>query len=314
MAEEWDFVHSVDKKFSTGWVDDQNAVDAVMAELPQPMFSDTGLDSISLDELPKEVIPNKFAQKIVGQPTLKIFNQGSVGSCVGHGSSRASEITNLVEIANGDNEDFKYISRLVMYGGSRVNVNSGRSPFRSDGSVGAWAAKFANQFGELAMEKYLDGKYDLSVYTASICREWGAMGVPKDLLPLAAEHKVASVTMVTNVDEARKALFNGHGISVCSNQGFNTKRDRNGVCSPSGSWAHCLAIIGYLHLGNDLYFMIENSWGDYLKGSPAPAYCNDGTFLAKADVVNKMLGQKDSFAYAGVAGWKRKDNIDWNNW
>jgi hypothetical protein len=309
MAEDWDFI--VDGKYSTGWIDDQEAVAEVMSELPQPMFQDTGLGDISLNDLPKEVIPNKFAQSVISEPWLKLFNQGSVGSCVGHGSSRAAEITNLCEIANGDNEELKYISRMVVYGGSRVNVNGGRSPFRSDGSVGAWAAKWCNQFGLLAMEKYLD-KYDLSVYSPSICREWGAMGVPKDLLPLAKEHFVSAVTMVTNVDDARKALFNGHGISVCSNQGFNVKRDRNGICSPSGSWSHSMAIIGYLHIGDVLYFLIENSWGDYLKGSPAPVNSNDGTFLAKADVVQKMLSQKDSFAYAGVNGFKRKDNIDWN--
>lgn len=308
----WDFVEHDDQKFYTGWIDDQEAVQATLASMPQPMFSDTGLDSISLDDLPKECVPNKFSQKVIGQPTLKIFNQGSVGSCVGHGASRASEITNLCEIANGDAEEFTYISRLAMYAGSRVNVNGGRSPFRSDGSIGAWAGKFATDYGELAMQKY--GKYDLTVYTPSICREWGAMGVPKELLPEAAQHKVSLCTLVTKVEDAQKALFNGHGISVCSNQGFNMGRDRNGVCSPSGSWAHAMAIIGYLHLTDVLYFIIENSWGDYLKGSPAPANCNDGTFLARADVVGKMLAQKDSFAWAGINGWKRKDGLDWNNW
>lgn len=306
MSDDFDFITPYG--FHTGWVDDQNAVAAVMAELPQPMFGDTELSDIKLEDLPKECNLNKFTKKAIGADVLKVMNQGSTGSCVGFGHSRASEMTNIVEIATGDPEEFKWISRYIVYGGSRVNVNGGRSPFRSDGSVGAWAAKWTTTGGLLDMAKY--GQYDLSTYSPSTCREWGSMGVPEELVKLCNEHKVAAATMVTNVDDARRALANGHAIAVCSNQGFSMRRDSNGVCSPSGSWAHCMAIIGYVFIGNDLYFYIENSWSDYLKGSPAPALANDGTFLARADIVNRMLGQKDSFAYAGVSGWKRK-GIDW---
>lgn len=295
----------------TGWIDDPDAVRVAVADMGCPDIHDLPICEIPIAELPKEVNLYKFCQLATGKPLLEVRNQGQVGSCVGHGAARAVELTNIVEIGTGDEEEFRLLSRPIIYGGSRVNVNGGRSPFRSDGSVGAWAAKWCTKFGVIDMAKH--GSWDLSVYSEAQCREFGSKGVPKELLDLADDHLVASTAIVTTADDAMKALANGHGISVCSTQGFSKRRDSNGVCAPQGSWAHCMAIVGYRHINGRLHFAIENSWGSsYMSGS-APEGYNAGTFLANADTVHRMLSMRDSFAFSGLSGWRKKmDELDWS--
>lgn len=294
-----------------GWVDDPDAVRVAVAEMGCPDVSDTAICEIPVSELPKEVNLYQFCQGVTGKPYLDVRNQGSVGSCVGHGTARGIEGSYIVECHLGlQTEEFKLLSRPVIYGGSRVDVNGGRSPFRSDGSVGAWAAKFVSMFGVIDEAKY--GKYDLSRYSEDMCRQMGSAGVPRELLDVCKSHLVAKAAIVTTADDAQKALASGYGIAVCSNQGFSKRRDANGVCSPSGSWAHCMAIVGYRLINGKLYFVIENSWAAWNTG-PKPEGYNDGCFLASADVVHRMLAMKDSFAFSGVEGWKRRvDDIDWS--
>lgn len=298
-------------KFYTGWVDDQEAVGQVVAQMQYTDIAQTPIGDIPLEQLPKECFLWLHCNKAMGQHDLKVENQGNVGSCVSFGTARAIEYTNIVEIANGDPEEFKYLNRPIIYGGSRFEIggNNQRSPFRGDGSIGAWAAKWATNFGVLDQAVY--GKYDLTQYSPTICREWGSKGIPNDLEPLCAMHKISNATLVKTVEDAIRALSNGFAFSICSNQGFNTRRDSNGVCQPSGSWAHCMMCKGYTYINNVLHFVIENSWGTYMgTGNPVSQGCNLGSFMCKDTVMASILRQNDSWAFAGLAGFNRKD-IDW---
>lgn len=74
-----------------------------------------------------------------------------------------------------------------------------------------------------------------------------------------------------------------------------------------------MSLTGVHHINDVLYFFVENSWGNYMGSSnPAPFNANLGTFLAKGDVVAKMLKMNDTFAYAGYTGFEKKDNLDWS--
>jgi hypothetical protein len=239
-----------------------------------------------------------------------VANQGSLGACVGFGTVCAIQLTNIVEIGNGDAETFKYLSPSITYAGSRVEANGGSSPFRGDGSTGALAAKFSTKWGIL--DKGVYGKYDLNKYDIPLTRTWASTGIPDELETFIKQHPISNATLVTTIEEAQKALAQGYGISVCSSQGFNTKRSADGICAPSGSWMHCMNSPGYIYIGNELYFYIENSWGNYMgEGNPAPNNANLGTFLAKADVFLRMLGMRDSYAYSGVSGFASK-KLDWD--
>lgn len=305
-----DIIDYLGENYYTGWDDKPDLTAEIVASLPEPTIGDTAIGDMPISDLPKEVALWKFFSKVAGSPVWKIENQGSVGSCVSFGTCRAIEASNVVEIANGEPETFKYLCRPIVYGGSRVEANGGRAAFRSDGSTGSLAAKWSTLWGNLPQEKIAG--FDLSIYTPSLCREWGATGVPNALETYCKEHPTRACTLVTNVEEAQKALANGYGINVCSSQGFNTKRSADGICAPSGTWNHSMCITGYTHIKDVLYFFIENSWGAYMGDkNPAPLGANIATFLAKGDVVNSMLARRDSFAYAGFKGFIRND-LDWS--
>mgnify|MGYP002136605185 CR=1 FL=1 len=127
----------------------------------------------------------------------------------------------------------------------------------------------------------------------------------------AKKHPVKGIAQVRNAAEAQKALASGYPIAVCSNQGFAMGRDAEGFCRAQGSWAHCMAVVGYQTSGARKGFFILNSWGGSAhtgpigKGSPSPA-----GFWAEWSVVDRMLQANDSWAFSDVKGFPAR-RIDW---
>jgi hypothetical protein len=205
------------------------------------------------------------------------------------------------------NEEFKDIAEEVTYAGSRVEIGKGR--ISGDGSVGAWAAQFVQKWGVVAREVH--GKYDLTNYDQARCRAWGRTGVPDDLEPTARNHPVSSITQIKTLDELKKALSQGYGVAVCSDQGFSYQRDARGVARAQGSWAHCMCIDGYHTDENGkLFFHIENSWGDKTHTGPT-GWGNPSTagFWADSATVQRMLNAGDTWAFSGVKGFPARESI-----
>lgn len=292
--------------YSFGWVRDDNEVKAVASTLPFQVFADTPAGQVVADP------PDRFYQWEVWKkhdprgPPAK--NQGSVGSCVSFGTNNAIARTLVCQIVMmRANEELKDIAEEVTYAGSRVEIGGGK--IRGDGSVGAWAAQFVKNYGVVSREKH--GKYDLSNYDQARCRQWGQSGVPDDLEPIAREHPVKEITLVKSLDELKKAISQGYGVAVCSNQGFSMTRDSRGVAKVQGSWAHCMCIDGY-HTDTDgrVYFHIENSWGPDAHRGPV-GWGNPSTagFWAEAAVVQRMLNAGDTWAFSGVRGFPARESV-----
>lgn len=285
-----------------GWVNDPVEVQAVVATLPFKDFGDTPAAGFAADQLPDHACLWDFAIQVTGSH-LPPKNQGQVGSCVSFGCATAIEYTLCAEIANGSPEEFKPLVEEIIYGGSRVEVGKGRLG-RGDGSVGVWAAEFVNKYGILDRGVFLDGKYDLTKYSESRCRQYGSAGVPDDLEPIVKKFPVKSFVPVKNWDDFKKAIVQGYGISIASDQGFSMRRNKNGTCDAKGSWAHQMAGISYCKIDGDEYGFIENSWGLYL-GTDNIGLHNPPPqgFYAHWKTIDGMLKQGDSFAYSGVTGF-----------
>ena len=290
-----------------GWVSDPEASEEVANEQPYLSFADTPAGK-SQDALPKFAYL-WHAEKLITGKNPRSKNQGSVGSCVSFGTNNAVHRTMAVQIAIFKApEELLDIVEEVTYAGSRVEVGKGR--ISGDGSVGAWAAKFVKEWGVVARGKH--GTFDLTEYDPSRCRAWGRTGVPPEVEALAKEHPVKEITLVTNWEQAKKALANGYAMAVCSNQGFDSKRDANGVKQPRGSWAHCMCLDGY-HVTDDgkEYGHIENSWG--ARDSEGPVGWGDPAssgFWAEKTVIERMLRAKDTWAFSAVRGFPARQ-IDW---
>lgn len=299
-----------DGTINAGWVKDDDAVKAVADTLPFRVFADTPAGRQAAE------LPDHFYQWEVYRkqdprgPPLR--NQGPIGSCVGNGTASAAVRTLACQIVlNGTNEELKDVSVEAIYGGSRVEIGKGRLG-RGDGSVGAWAAKWVQEYGLIPAEKVTGttGKvYDLSSYDVSRCRDWGNRGVPDDLEPLAKSHPIKDITLVKTVEELKKAIAQGYGVAVCSDQGFAMQRDARGIAQPRGSWAHCMCFDGYHVEGGRLYFHIENSWGPSAMTGPVGWGNPDtGGFWVESATAQRMLNAGDTWALSGAKGFPARDS------
>lgn len=289
-----------------GWIEDKDAVAQVVAGLAVKSFGTTEAGLVAEDQLPDHVYTWQHWPKVTGGE-IPNKNQGSVGDCTGFGTATAIETTMVGAIANGKPERFKRVCEEALYAGARVQI--GHNQIRGDGAVGAWVARYVQQWGITPREPVAG--IDLTLYSEARARDWGRTGAPGGVLIDAKEHPVRDITQVLNWGEAKRALASHYGVAVCSNQGFTMTRDSSGVCRPSGQWAHCMALIGYHVEGGREYGFIMNSWGPTAFSGPtgwgnAPA----GGFWAESGVIDRMLKQNDSWTFSDVKGFPRKV-IDW---
>ncbi len=294
-----------------GWVDDPEQVEAIAVEQEFQSFADTPAGMVSLGELPKQVFLWKIHNTVTGKDPDE-ENQGNFGSCVGFGTVAGVEATMVYQIFTGAHEEWKELSQEIVYGGSRVEIGKGRLG-RGQGSIGAWAAQFVKQYGVLPRGLY--GKWDLRKYSIPLCSDFGINGVPNELESQIKEHPIKDIVQVKSWEDAKKALAQGMGIAICSNQGFSMKRDAKGRCAPMGRWAHCMALWGYNTDGSEMGW-IKNSWGASAttgpRGAGDPPLCG---FWADASVIDGMLRQNDSWAFGNAKGFPRQnvDLIDWSS-
>jgi len=289
-----------------GWIDDPQAVQAVLQSLPQPLFADAG-DHL-MDAPAEDVFLWDAARRVTGGQ-LPAHDQDGVGCCVGEGFSSAVEYLQCVEIAlGGEPEEFAPISSEAVYALSRVEIGGGR--IFGDGSVGAWAARAVREFGLLP--RRLIGPYDLTRFDPSRAREWGRRGLPGNLEPEARRHPVRTVSLVRSFIEARAALAHGYPVAVCSDQGFTLERDADGFCAPRGRWGHCMCFIGATSEPRAGLCCLQ-SWGANVPSGPIglgdhPAWA----FWVDAGVADRMLRQGDSWALSAFDGFPAR-KLQWTS-
>ena len=301
---------------ATGWINAPGWVDDALQVMPTPFICDTQYyhDLKKLSQGHVDIKPWELEIKALGK-RLPAHYQAR-GTCVSQGFSRAVQFVSLVDMVLG-NQPEEWIARVhpgSIYAASRVEIGGGE--ISGDGSVGAWAARAVSELGVLYRIKYLNGKYDLTADQDELFSvEWGkrGRGVPDDLEPSMREHPISDASMVTSADEFVLLQYDCKPVPICSNRGFTTKRDAQGFCKPSGTWNHCMLAFGLLKIkGGRLGAIIWQSWG---KDSPTgpdkitletgeEVQLSEGTFLVELDVINKMLGQEDSFALTGIKGWE----------
>ena len=304
MSDALDELQVIEGLYTPGWVDDPEEVVGVISQQPFPIFSATPAGEAA-DE-PDQVFGWKLYERVTGSKWPS-GAQGSVGSCVSWGTAAAVTLTQCAEIAAGQPESFTPIAQEPIYALSRVEI--GKRRIRGDGSVGAWAADAVKTYGVIARGKY--GGIDLTEYSAARCKTWGWDGLPDELEPVARRHPVRAFSLVRTAQDARRALANGYGVSVCSNQGFRLVRDEQGYCAARGTWAHCMALIGYQR-GTRPGFFIQNSWGSSVYSGPMGAGDGPaGGFWADEHVVERMLAQGDSYAFSDLAGFEAR-HVDWS--
>ena len=300
-----------------GWVDRPTDVAAIINQLDQPVFAHAaGPETMATEH--RDIFAWEQGEEPFLGHRLPAHEQ-TIGDCVSHGTTRACQdivFTQLAKIgARAEDEPILGLELATepTYALSRVEIGGGR--IRGDGSVGAWGADAVVKFGLLQRTKY--GEFDLSQYSGSKARSWGApgRGLPDELEPIAMQRPIKTTSFVQTDDEAKAALYNMYYLAVCSNRGFKTRRDQYGFCDPSGSWAHCMEVRGICLAKRSGQFVlavvIQQSWGNSPTGPDEVELKNgrkvkmpQGCFLCEMDVFYRdMLRARDTFAFSHAQGF-----------
>ena len=229
------------------------------------------------------------------------LNQQDCGSCVAFGASLSCDILMAIDIVeNRKQAPQGRTDPMTIYWGSRVEVGGGR--VIGQGSIGVWAAKWLKQWGGLEQRKYPSA--DLTKYSPSVCCGPNARrGVPDDLEPIARNYPVKSYAQVRTFEEAVAAVDSGYPVTIASNQGFRMTLDSQGFATPSGTWNHQMAIVGY-DLEPVECCWVANSWGPCYTGGPAG--WNPAVKKVRKATINRMLSQGDSWAFSDFVSWAPK--------
>lgn len=167
-----------------------------------------------------------------------------------------------------------------IYGGARVEVDNQGRPLRSGkgGTYGAAAAKWVTSKGGLLLRadySLVTGnqEHDLRKYSTNRANAFGQYGCGgrNDRGALDAQAQAAGPAKayrLSSGDEAAAAIENGYPVPVCSGFGFPDTRDRDGMVTRRGSWAHCMCFTGLRYDRPAL--LLTNSWGYSWRGPSYP--------------------------------------------
>lgn len=292
----------------TGYTPNRAATQAFLRSMPKPTLAEAGPD-LALDE-GRDVFLGQYLLKC--DPGWKRGAQ-KIGSCVGWGWALSCDILAACDIhLRGEHEVYGgRVLEASVYAFSRVEIRGQRN-LGGDGSYGSAAAKAVTKFGTLHYGQNYNGTIITDVGSGTREKEWGRDGVPDELEPFAAEHKVSDVALVADFASAAKAIQNGYPVAVCSMRGFSMKL-RDGYLTPMGTWAHCMMFAGVKWKPKPALLCV-NSWGDCYEGTvdeSLPVQFQRSAGWVEADVCTEMLAGEDSFALSGYSGFAPRHLENW---
>lgn len=283
-----------------GAVCDPDEVADLLGRLKTPLFGASAYKLFGAGE-GKLSLPFKSLLKF--DSSFGPSEKQTTGDCVSHATRNAIDITRAVEIdIKGDNEEF--IAR-----GATEAIYQSRGHKRQ-GMTCSGAAKYVHEHGGILLRKDY-GTVNLSEYNSTL----GAKHkIPFDVyVKEARKHQVKTISIITTIEEARDALANGYGISVCSGYGFSSRRDGNGIAKRSGGWSHAMAWIACDDTRkryNETLFLVQNSWGKWNSG-PRVHDQPEGSFWIREKDARGMLASKGSWVFSDVDGFPARQLPDY---
>lgn len=278
----------------SGCLSEPHVFDYYMEHAKYPYFSDAS----------KKIKDSGKGKLSTPYKSLLKFDKGAfserqtLGDCTSHSTRNACDISRAVEIdIKGEKEAWIARGATEAIYGQRGHGGEGSSCVRT--------VDFVTKVGGIIVRKNYPGIADFSKYNGSMGGNWGSRGLPDKVLDLANDHQMKTASLVQTIEEARDALANGYGITVCSMYGFSSKRDSKGFAKTQGQWAHAMVWAACDDTGSDgPAFLICNSWGNWNSGGhPEWGPLPNGSFLIKADIAAGMLKSGGAFAISNFDGF-----------
>jgi hypothetical protein len=235
---------------------------------------------------------------------LVSLNQNPAGTCVGFGTAIAEDVLAACDIAMR-REPEEWVARFSPDAAYAISRHISGHLGRGDGSYGGAAAKGIREWGTVHQLVY--GDIDLTKYDYKRTREWALRGVPESIRTAAGPHKIRHTVQLETVEQAWGLVGNGYPYNMCSNVGWESKRDADGACRRRGSWSHSMGVTSRRTTASGRrLFLVHQSWGDNWTSGP---YYEDqpfGSFWADWEDIDRAIRQGDSFAYSGYEGFVRR--------
>lgn len=262
-----------------------------------------------------------YAKAANGGEHIQILRQ-QTGACVGHMAWAAAMYLSAMEIARlGESEQLKTLFLPYTYGRGRFHSGIGG---RGEGSLGSGQAKAASQDGYFAQDAFeeLPAPFDdAGGMTWGEEAEYGwsdGKKIANKYVSAGKLHPVKSTALVVTYEQVRDAIANGYPVGVCSMVGFEHpgKVDADGKCwgVQRGRWPHAMTFIGVDDNPARPGCYCLNSWGPSGGAGPRGPW-NDGAppggFWVDDEIVERMVRERDSFAYSQFEGFPAQNPRDW---
>jgi hypothetical protein len=221
-----------------------------------------------------------------------------IGDCVSFGHGHGNDLLQCIEIGLGAPAVFQETDTEFIYATSRevAGILS-----RQDGSYGSAAVKAMTTIGMVSRPMLgSDG-----TYSGQRAKAWGYSGAPESVKSEAAAFKLGSSAQVSTWDELVAALQNGYPVTICTAQGFTLTRDADGFCRARGRWGHCMFIAGVRF--DRPGACIVQSWGPDCPTGPTALDQPSFSFWADQSVVERILGEGDSWALSKTPAFQKRD-------
>lgn len=221
-----------------------------------------------------------------------------IGDCVSFGHGHSNDLLQCIEIGLGEPAVFQETDTEFIYGTSREVAGI---LGRQDGSYGAAAVKAMTTVG-MVSRAMLGGDGN---YSGQRAKAWGLSGVPASAKQEAGAFKLGSAAQVSTWDELVAAMRNGYPVTICTAQGFTLDRDADGFCRARGRWGHCMFIAGVRF--DRPGACIVQSWGPETPSGPRALDQPSFSFWAERPVVERILGEGDSWALSKSPAFERRE-------
>lgn len=315
-------LHASQPPVYCGWLPPtKNSVEEFIRRTPRPYLSQQVSRRFIGSGKNRIVLLHKYLARALGKEIESHHQKGP--DCVGQAYGLGVDILAATQVhALGLRERFiSKASTEIIYAGSRYEigykVHGNAGILRGGGSRGIYAAEFLRDYGSLVRKQY--GDIDLTEYNVGLANEWGRVGIPDQLEPIAKLHPVQSFALMRSYADCRDAIANGYPVIFCSNQGFNPNcrkcnpggRDADGFLKACGTWYH-----GMLGLAMDDTkrpgILVQNSWGPDWVGGPTRLFQPPGSFWVEAKTIDYMCQQNDTFAISNFFGFKENLDLDYD--
>jgi len=229
-----------------------------------------------------------------------------IGDCISFGHGHGDDLLQCIEIRVGLSNRSSDWGRMLyretdtefIYAASRQVANILGSTY---GSYGAAAVKAMTNIGMVSREMLGSG----GTYSGDRAKKWGQAGPPLDVELKAAPYKLGSAALVSTWGDLVAALTNGYPVTICTSQGFNLTRDLGGFCEAHGTWGHCM-VIGALLFDRPGACILQ-SWGPDVPSGPAVLGQPSFSFWAEQQVIERILGEGDSWALSKAPAFMKRD-------